>query len=108
MCYENKECPRGGFAVVGYVHEHSAHVRPHLGALVSSAGHATFPLEATSFCHGKFQHIGGIFLGAVAIVERRRGPTHGVVTLANEASNTMGRGLGRRTLYLPLLRNNLY
>ena len=106
MCYENKECPRGGFAVVGHVHEHSAHVRPHLGASVSSAVHATFPLEAISFCHGKFQHIKAIFLGACAIFERRRVPAHGVVTLANEASNTMGRGLAHQTLYLPL-RNNL-
>ena len=81
---------------MGHVHEHSAHVRPRLGAFVSCAVHATFPLEAFSFCHGKFQHIQGIFLGAFAMFERRRGPVHVVVTLANEASN------------LQLLRNNLY
>ena len=39
-------------------------------------------------------------LVACAFFLRRRGPAHGVATLANEASNTMGRRLGRQTLYL--------
>ena len=41
--------------------------------VASSAVHATFVLEAIPFCHGKLEHIRGIFLVAFAIFERRRG-----------------------------------
>ena len=58
---------------MSHVHERCAHVRPHLGAFVPSAVHATFPLETISFCHGKLEHMRGISLVAFAIFERRRG-----------------------------------
>ena len=51
-------------------------------------------LEAT------FTEVAGLYHSRSHFHRSRRGPAHGVVTLANEASNTMGRGLGRQTSYL--------
>ena len=42
----------------------------------------------------------GLYHSRIHFYRSRRGSAHGVVTLANEASNTMGRGLGRQTSYL--------